>query len=183
MDAFDKWDSFYVIVGSAGGALIGLQFVVMTLMAERPNPNVGIAGRAFGTPTVVHFSAVLLIAALLRVPWEAAGIPAISVPTAACGAVGAAGTLYALLTTWRMRIQTAYAPDIEDWLCHAGLPLLAYLILMASAYAGLADGARWVPFGFGAATLILLFCGIHNAWDAVAFQVLNRAPPNPTQGE
>jgi len=25
-----EWDSFYVIVGSAAGALIGLQFVVMT---------------------------------------------------------------------------------------------------------------------------------------------------------
>ena len=27
------WDSLYVIVGSAAGALIGLQFVVMTLVA------------------------------------------------------------------------------------------------------------------------------------------------------
>jgi hypothetical protein len=32
----DKWESFYVIVGSAAGALIGLQFVVMTLIAQRP---------------------------------------------------------------------------------------------------------------------------------------------------
>jgi len=31
-----EWDSFYIIVGSAAGALIGLQFVVMTLIAERP---------------------------------------------------------------------------------------------------------------------------------------------------
>ena len=29
------WESFYVIVGSSGGALIGLQFVVITLTAER----------------------------------------------------------------------------------------------------------------------------------------------------
>jgi hypothetical protein len=34
---FAEWDSFYVIVGSAAGALIGLQFVVLTLIAERPH--------------------------------------------------------------------------------------------------------------------------------------------------
>ena len=171
MDALDKWDSFYVIVGSAGGALIGLQFVVMTLMAERPPPREGPrVSSAFGTPTVVHFSAVLLVAALLRVPWGAGTMAA-----AAPGGVGVAGALYALLTVWRMRTQSVYAPDIEDWLCHAWLPLAAYLTLIASAWAALANNAPWAPFGFGAATLLLLFCGIHNAWDAVAFNVITRA--------
>jgi hypothetical protein len=32
---FEVWESFYAIVGAAAGALIGLQFVVMTLIAER----------------------------------------------------------------------------------------------------------------------------------------------------
>jgi hypothetical protein len=173
MDGLDKWDSFYVIVGSAGGALIGLQFVVMTLMAERPSPNASLAGRAFGTPTVVHFSAVLLIAALLRVPWQVASIAA-----AVCGVVGLAGCLYALLTTTRMWMQSVYKPDFEDWACHAGLPLLAYLALVVAGGAALASDAPWAPFGIGAATLLLLFCGIHNAWDAVAFQVLTRVPHN-----
>ena len=36
MSELAPWDSFCVIVGSAAGALIGLQFVVMTLIAERP---------------------------------------------------------------------------------------------------------------------------------------------------
>ena len=34
MSEIAGWDSFYVIVGSAADALIGLQFVVMTLIAE-----------------------------------------------------------------------------------------------------------------------------------------------------
>ena len=29
-------------------------------------------------------------------------------------------------------------------------------------------------FGVGAAALLLLFCGIHNAWDAVTYHVFNR---------
>lgn len=170
MPELDKWDSFYVIVGSAGGALIGLQFVVMTLMADRPPPREAPrVSSTFGTPTVVHFSAVLLVAALLRVPWGGAAIAA-----GAVGAVGVAGTLYGLLTVWRMRTQSVYAPDAEDWLCHALLPLAAYVTLTVASGAALAGDARWAPFGFGAATLVLLFCGIHNAWDAVAFNVISR---------
>jgi hypothetical protein len=36
MTALDGWENFYVIVGSSAGALIGLQFVVITLIAEVP---------------------------------------------------------------------------------------------------------------------------------------------------
>lgn len=37
------WESFYVIVGSSAGAMTGLQFVVMTLIAET-GPSRGQAG-------------------------------------------------------------------------------------------------------------------------------------------
>ena len=37
MTALDGWENFYVIVGSSAGALIGLQFVVLTLIAGRPS--------------------------------------------------------------------------------------------------------------------------------------------------
>lgn len=70
MGEFAKWDSFYGIVGSAAGALIGLQFVVLTLIAERPHVRASEAGAAFATPTIVHFSSVLLLSALLRAPWQ-----------------------------------------------------------------------------------------------------------------
>jgi hypothetical protein len=52
MSEFDAWDSFYVIVGSAAGALIGLQFVVVTLVVERPSLRGADAGAAFATPTI-----------------------------------------------------------------------------------------------------------------------------------
>lgn len=71
-----KWDSFYVIVGSAAGALVGLQFVVLTLVAQNPSTRTADAGAAFATPNVVHFSSVLLLAALSRAPWETLAIPA-----------------------------------------------------------------------------------------------------------
>ena len=78
MNQFAEWDSFYVIVGSAAGALIGLQFVVMTLIAEKPARDMQRAGAAFATPTIVHFGAVLLVSALMRVPWPGALFAAIA---------------------------------------------------------------------------------------------------------
>jgi hypothetical protein len=59
------WESFYVIVGSSGAALTGLQFVVMALIAESPlRSSSSREIDAFGTPVIVHFGAVLLIAAI-----------------------------------------------------------------------------------------------------------------------
>jgi len=60
MTALAGWENFYVIVGSSAGALIGLQFVVITLIAEMPiAQGQAQAGDAFATPTIVHFGAVL----------------------------------------------------------------------------------------------------------------------------
>lgn len=177
MAVLDRWDSFYVIVGSAAGALIGLQFVVMTLIAQRPPKRAADAGAAFSTPTTVHFSTVLFLAAVLRAPWDA-----IAPVVAVIAAVGAAGVGYAGVTAVRMRRQTAYMPDSEDWLFHAVVPFAAYLLLLVSPLFGLLrlrDGL----FGVAGGTLLLLFCGIHNAWDATAFHVLKRSRDQTTMDE
>jgi len=49
MSELAEWESFYVIVGTFAGALIGLPFVVMTLIADMPPLRVAAAG-AFATP-------------------------------------------------------------------------------------------------------------------------------------
>ena len=55
MSELTEWNSFYVIVGSSAGALIGLQFVVLTLIVERPPLRAPEAGAAFATPSVGAF--------------------------------------------------------------------------------------------------------------------------------
>ena len=78
--------------------------------------------------------------------------------------------VYAVIITRRMRVQTAYRPQFEDWLFHVLLPFAAYVMLAVSPYA-----ARYrmheALFGIGAAALLLLFVGIHNSWDAVTYHV------------
>jgi hypothetical protein len=111
-----EWDSFYVIVGSAAGALIGLQFVVMTLIADRPPTPA--AGAAFATPTIVHFGTALFLSALQRAPWQI-----ITIIAALWGLLGFIGIIYAVIVARRMRVQTFYKPDYEDWFFYALLPL------------------------------------------------------------
>jgi len=166
MTALAGWENFYVIVGSSAGALIGLQFVVITLIADRPiGPDQAQAGDAFATPTIVHFGTVLLLAAILCAPWRGIGTAAIS-----WGVMGLAGIAYEVIVTRRMRTQNIYMPQLEDWLFHVVLPCAAYATLAASAYAA-RDHAREAMFGVAAAALLLLFIGIHNAWDAVTYHI------------
>jgi hypothetical protein len=73
---FTPWQSFYVIVGSSGAALTGLQFVVMALIAEADRKGSSEAVSAFGTPTVVHFCMVLAASAVLSAPWRGTLRPA-----------------------------------------------------------------------------------------------------------
>ena len=169
MPFFEEWESFYVIVGTAAAALIGLQFVVMALIAERPQVATPEAGGAFATPTVVHFSAVLLLSALMRAPWQSTVIV-----TALWGLVGFAGVTYGVIVARRMRRQTSYQPDREDWLFHFQLPLAAYALVFLSACA-FPFRDHEALFGLGAAVLSLLFISIHNVWDTIAYQVFVRS--------
>jgi len=168
------WENFYVIVGSSAGALIGLQFVVIALIANLPRaPSSAQAGAAFATPNIVHFGCALLLSAALCAPWQGIGAPAILL-----GLLGLGGVAYEIIVARRMRAQTAYKPEFEDWLFHALLPFAAYLVLAVSAYAALRH-TREALFGVAATALLLLFAGIHNAWDAVTYHlfVVRSKPP------
>src|SRR5213079_3444831 len=102
MSELADWNSFYVIVGSSAGALIGLQFVVIALIAETPDARADAqAGAAFATPSVVHFGVVLLLSAVVSAPWHAIGAVAIF-----WGLVGLGGIVYAVIVARRMRVQT-----------------------------------------------------------------------------
>ena len=169
MTPLQGWEDFYVIVGSSAGALIGLQFVVITLIAEMPISQADAqAGNAFATPSVVHFAVVLFLAALVTAPWEGIGVV-----EKLWGLVGVGGVVYTAIVMRRLRTQHAYKPVFEDWLFHVLLPFLSYAMLAGSAFEA-STYPRFALFVVAAAVLILLFVGIHNAWDAVTYHVFVR---------
>ena len=165
------WESFYVIVGSSAAALTGLQFVVIALIADAGRRSNDGEIDAFGTPTVVHFSAALLVAAILSAPWRTLVNPAL-----ALGAFGVAGIVYSLIVLRRARRQKGYQPVFEDWLWHIILPFVAYGAILAAAVFLPSDPIPAL-FATGAATLLLVFIGIHNSWDTVTFITFSEVLP------
>ena len=162
------WESFYVIVGSSAGALTGLQFVVMTLIGEAGAGNRKETIAAFGSPNVVHFCAALLTAAILSAPWSA--LTNVGVALAACGVLG---VVYSAVVVRRAYRQKGYRPVLEDWIWHTILPLLAYSTLFVTG-AVLNWSSADALFVIGSAVLLLVFIGIHNAWDTVTYVITER---------
>jgi len=162
------WESFYVIVGSSGAALTGLQFVVVALITESTRRSTSRELAAFGTPTVLHFCAVLLMSAILSAPWHSRSGPAFSLAV-----LGLAGIGYVAIVVRRARRQKGYTPVLEDWIWHALLPLAAYAVLFFGAI-GIPRRPPSSLFLVGAGAVLLLFIGIHNSWDTVTYIAVDR---------
>ncbi len=156
------WDNYYVIVGSSAAGLTGLTFVVIALAADaRRMTAVGL--RAFVTPAIVYFCSVLGLSAYMSMPGQ--NLWSLSI---GLGLLGAGGVVYALISGLSMhRLDSRYIPVLEDWLWHAIFPGLVYALLLAAAI------LLWCApivslYAIAALLLILLFIGIHNAWDVAA---------------
>jgi divalent metal cation (Fe/Co/Zn/Cd) transporter len=165
------WKNFYDIIGSAAASLTGLMFVVITLIAGTRQRRSSGSAAAFGTPTVVHFGAALLVAAILSAPWQAlwpAGL--------LLGLSGFGGVTYVVIVVRRARQQTDYQPVLEDWLWHTVFPLVSYTALVVAAIMLLGNPALAL-FVTGAVTVLLLFIGIHNAWDNVTYIAIELSRP------
>jgi hypothetical protein len=164
--AIVDWENFYVIVGSSGAALIGLQFVVIALVADIRSRSSHDQIGAYATPTIVHFAAALVMSSIMSAPWRSLSGVAVAV---ALG--GLAGAAYVLTALGRALRQKGYRPVWEDWLWFTILPFAAYATLFLAALQ-LPSRPQRAPFAIAAAALALLLIGIHNAWDAVIFIVV-----------
>lgn len=163
-----SWQTFYVLVGTAAATLMGLMFVVITLIS-------GVRGRvsapseafsSFNTPNVFHFGAALFVAALLCAPWQALWTAALLL-----GLCGLWGGTYVVIVLRRVRRQSDYQPVLEDWLFHTILPLVSYTAFFVAAILLLILPALAL-FVIATAAVLLLFIGIHNAWDTVTYMAV-----------
>jgi len=172
---FGDWESFYVIVGSSAAALTGLQFVVITLVKDIwRQPSTGEIG-AFSTPTIFHFCAALLVSATLSAPWP--GLPG---PRLLIGACGLVGITYAAFVAWRATRKTRYTMVLEDWVWHVVLPIVAYIAMVVGAFI-LIGAFTLALFAIAGSALLLLYIGIHNAWDTTTYVASGRAAAEASQ--
>jgi hypothetical protein len=160
------WENFYVLAGSAAAGLTGLTFVVIALAADAH--AVRLSGlRTFVTPTIVHFGAVLALAAYLSVPGQ--NTLSLSLGFAM---EGLGGLIYVgKVGAWIARIEGAYVPVAEDWIWNAILPGLAYA---AELVGGLLiwRSHEFSLYTAAAVSVLLMLIGIHNAWDIAVWNTL-----------
>jgi hypothetical protein len=161
------WNNFYVITGSAAAGLTGLTFVVIALAADAK--RVSLKGlRIYVTPTIVHFCAVLTLAAYLSMPHQS--VCSLSL---GFGAAGIAGLAYVARVGWGIaRIGSDYVPVHEDWIWNAVLPAIAYAVLLGTACLIWTRPERSL-YGAAAVSLLLMFIGIHNAWDIAVWNTVS----------
>ncbi len=172
--ALTDWQSFYVLLGSSAAALTGLTFVVVTISAERGDltgsASTRLTGlRVFITPTAVHFSEALWLSALMCIP----GHTVVSLEVLLT-VTGLAGLIY-WATLLRRLFDRAfdYRPFISDWIWNFVLPVVAYLALTVTGLLVPYQPAASL-YAVGGVVLVLLFIGIHNAWDVVVWITTER---------
>ena len=164
------WHDFFVIVGSSAGALTGLMFVVITLtqaLGIRRPPQVRRVMRSFSTPTIVHFSVVLSMCAVLSMPRLTETAIGLFLMALSGSLLGYMSWVYANSRTHH----EIYKPDIEDLVWHFSLPVLAYGTTFG------AGAAAWSSpdvslYMVGGSMVALLIIGIHNAWDSAVWQII-----------
>jgi hypothetical protein len=170
------WDNFFVIAGSSAAALTGLTFIVITLAGESGgvNPN-GL--KVFITPTIVHFTVVLVFSAFLSMPHHT--------PLSLCVGLALAGVLGLIyivkIAATIPGFTSAYVPAHEDWIWNVILPAIAYGTLLAAAVVVW----RWPHaslYGVAGVLVLLMLIGIHNAWDIAVWNSTRKEPDGSKKG-
>jgi hypothetical protein len=137
--------------------------------------NAGIS--AFNAPTVVHFCVVLLLAGILSAPWQTYSSVAFLL-----GLLGLGMLAYLVSIMRRMRRVPLYQTPLKDWLWYFTFPLIAYIALIVGAIALPANPALAL-YIVSAAMVVLLFLGIHNAWDLVTYLAVERSHSENKSGQ
>ena len=162
--ALERWHDFYVLVGTAGATLVGLLFVALSIGAGFLSSQRAAPTRAFFSPVVVHFAAVLIVSALALAPEHASIV--VSVAIGICAVVGEVVSIFTTIQLLRYR----WTNYVQDHVSYGLLPALCYAGLLVAAWMILAGNERALDLLAGA-LLLLLVVNIRNAWDLMLSMV------------
>ena len=161
---FTDWHEFYLLAGSAAAVLIGLIFVVVTLMNDRPRSAVLFGSKIYMGPVVLHVSFVLALSAAVLssgiTPRVFAGV---------CAAVAAWGLWRGTQSIVGIRALTGEdKPHWTDAWFYGVVPSLLYLALGGVA-GGFWNERAWAVDGVAAVVVGLLLVTVRNEWDLVTW--------------
>lgn len=163
---FEGWTNFYLMAGSAAAVLIGLIFVVISLMGDRPRSAVLAGSKLYMGPIVLSVSFVLLLSG-------AALVPDISRLTIAqiASLVAVWGLARAMVSSWGIgtlnRTGEAQAHWTDIWF-YGLMPMAAYAAIGGVAIA-FWRGLPWAQNGLAIMIVLKLLLAIRNEWDLITW--------------
>jgi len=156
----NAWHEFFVLTGTAGAALTGLLFVVVTLGLRVVARDRTTGVRAFLSPNVVHFTATLVVSAVCLVPDPS------PIVVGALLCAGSIGALVYLATTRAHQTWRRNKLPFLDWIWFVAAPVASYGLLLLAGL-GFFWWAALSMYGVAVAVVLLLVVGLRNAWDIV----------------
>ena len=169
LEALRKWRDFYALIGTASATLVALMFVAASIGAGVFTREHQAGIRSFLSPTVVHFSTVLIICLLATIPTETWAV--LGVLLMCAGVIGLAYSGW----VWRrmMRHGIIATIDFVDRLWYALLPIATYLLVIVAGV------SLWRQSEVGLnilalALIVLLLIGIRNSWDMTVWVMDHR---------
>ena len=164
IEAFRAWQNFYLLTGATAATLTGLVFVAASLGANLKNSAQVTSGiPIFVTPTVIHFTTVLLVAMLCTIPTQT--YASLSLLLACCGAAGLSYEGSTAVRLWRHHRHIS-SVDKADWLWRVSLPASGYSLILWPGIR-LPKPTSQVLDILAIAVIAFVLLGIRNAWDLV----------------
>ena len=168
---FDGWHEFYLLIGSAAAVLIGLIFVVISLMQDRSRSSVLAGAQLYMGPIVLGVSFVLVLSAAALMP---------GMTPVRFAAVTAIVALWGLARGIMSSVGIARLKDEVHWTdvwFYGVFPGVLYVALGAMAVAFWRD-CPWAEQGVAAIITFALLLAIRNEWDLITW-IAPRSEPVP----
>lgn len=158
---FEGWENFFLMAGGAAAVLIGLIFVVISLMGDRPRSQVLDGSKIYMGPIVLGVSFVLALSAAALTP--GIGRCAFAAITAV---ISIWGLVRGLMSTYKIN-QFTKVHWTDVWF-YGVYPCAIYLVLGVVAIAFWRDW-WWAHYGLAIAVIFELLLAIRNEWDLITW--------------
>ena len=159
---FEHWGEFFLLIGSAAAVLIGLIFVVISLMQDRSRSSVLSGSKLYMGPIVLGVSFVMALSAAALTPGLGRNCFA-----AITGTVAVWGLARGLMSSVGIRRLGGQVHWTDFWF-YGVAPSALYAALGVAALAFWRD---WPDAHYAVAAIItaLLLLAIRNEWDLITW--------------
>jgi hypothetical protein len=172
----EEWGEFHLLAGSAAAVLIGLIFVVISLMQDRSRSSVLSGARLYMGPIVLGLSFVLVLSAAALTPHI--GRQCLAVIIAIVALWGLARGIMSSIGIHRLK-----EVHWTDFWFYGVIPTTLYLALGVVAFSFWNDWT-WEEYGLAVVVTGILLSAIRNEWDLITWIAPRPDTPDPSfEGE